>query len=144
MRSPEIGRRTTWALAPVVLAVLLSGCGSTEPTVALPPLSARLAQIDEALAAKRFELARRDLAALAAETKAARAAGELSASRADQILDAIVVLRAALPVPVSAVTPTATPTPTPTPIAGAPTSAGPDAEKSPAGKGKGAGKGRKP
>jgi len=120
---------------PVALAaVLLAGCGAADPSVELSPLSARLAQIDQSLAAQRFEQARRDLAALATATKAARADGELSATRADAILDAIIALRATLPVPAPAATPTPTSQPTAT--------TKPDADKADD-KPKG-GKGRKP
>lgn len=103
-----------------LVAVIASGCGAAEPTIEVTPLSARLAQIDQSLAAQRFEQARRDLAALAAETKAARANGELASARADAILDAIVALRATLPAP-TPTTPTTAPTPTPEPAPVAPT-----------------------
>lgn len=106
--------RKRWGLVPVALvAALVTGCGSTDTTVELSPLSARLAQIDQSLASQRFEQARRDLAALATATKNARADGELSSTSADRILDAIIALRATLPVPAPAATPTPTPTPTP-------------------------------
>lgn len=136
------GPRRVAVLVPALLVVLLSGCGTTPTPDAVTPLSVRLAQIDESLAANRFEEARRDLTALAAQTKAARDGGEISASRADAILDAIVALRSALPAPPS--TPAATPTPTPTPTTPATTPTAPRADDEPAGKGKGGGKGKKP
>ncbi len=147
------------ALVPMVLgAVLLAGtgCGAEESTVEVSPLSARLAQIDESLASKRFEQARRDLAALAAATKASRSAGEVSATRADAILDAIIALRTTLPTPKPAPAPKPTPTPTPTPTVAAPpaqpsaptttttTTTKPDGDQGSGGKGKPDGKGRKP
>lgn len=138
MRRP----RRIEVLVPALLVVLLTGCGGTPTPDAVTPLSVRLAQIDESLASDRFEEARRDLTALAAQTKAARDRGEISASRADAILDAIVALRSALPTPTS--TAAATPTPTPTPKAPADTPTAPRADDGPAGKGKGGGKGKKP
>lgn len=137
-----VGLCASWALA----GALLTGCGAADPEIELSPLSARLAQIDQSLAAQRFEQARRDLTALAAAVKGARSDGELSATRSDEILDAIVALRASLPAPTPAASPTPTPTPTPTRPTGTtggveqpgePKDAGPE-------KGKGKGKGRKP
>ncbi len=152
-------RRPRWrnALVPISLAaVLLTGCGTADSTADVSPLSARLAQIDQSLAAKRFEQARRDLAALAAATKASRDAGELSTSRADTILDAIVALRTTLPAPATSATPKPTPTQTPTqvptqttrPTTGTTGTSGTSGTGSVAkpsggkGKGKGGGKGR--
>jgi hypothetical protein len=121
-------------LVPAALAaVLLTGCGDAEPEAELSPLQVRLAQIDRSLVDHRFAQVRGDLAALAADTRAARDAGDVSAVRADAILDAIIALRATLPV----ATPTPTPTPTPSPVATQQGSDGPSEKPKGRGKGKG-------
>lgn len=134
-----MNRPTSKVLAPSLLvAVLLVGCGD-DVEVDPSPLEIRLAQVDRSLVDRRFVQARADLAGLAADTRAARDAGDVSAVQADAILDAIVALRAVLPTPTP--TPTTTPTPTPTPTPGSIQKADPSdgAEKS---KGRGKGKGR--
>lgn len=114
-------------LGALLAALLLSGCGAATPAAAASPLALRLEQIDLSLEDGRFAQARRDLSALATETKAARASGELGAARADQILAAIAALTATLPAPTP--TATATPTPTPAPVAPAPQPAEQDSGK---------------
>lgn len=136
------GPRRIAVLVPALLVVLLTGCGSTPTPDAVTPLSVRLAQIDESLAANRFAEARRDLTALAAQTKAARDGGEISASRAGAILDAIVALRSALPAPTATPAPTPTPTTTPDDDGDDDSDDAAESEKAPSGKGKGPGKGK--
>lgn len=116
-------------LGALLAALLLSGCGAATPAAAASPLALRLEQIDLSLEDGRFAQARRDLSALATETKAARASGELSAARADQILAAIAALTATLPAPTPTATATPTPTPTPAPVAPAPQPAEQDSGK---------------
>lgn len=101
-------------VAVALSGLLLAGCGTAvpeEPAAQAAPLAARLSQVDESLAAHRFNQATNDLVALAAQTRSELAAGDLDAGAARRILAAIDAIRATLPAPPK---PTTTPAPTPT------------------------------
>ncbi|MBO9520822.1 MAG: hypothetical protein J7518_04715 [Nocardioidaceae bacterium] len=104
------------SLALAVGAGALSGCGTDRVVSAseqVPALSTTLDRVDAAVAAHRYDAARRQLRSLIAATTAAREDGRLDDDRANGILAAAARLLAALP----AVKVTPTPTPTPTPKA---------------------------
>lgn len=141
--TPAVVGRPRLVLAGLLLGVLvLTGCGAADP-VAESPFATRLAQIDRSLAARHFVQARSDLSSLAAETRAARDAGDLGRASAEAILRAIAGLKATLPAATPTPTPTATPTVTPTATPGPVTApAGTASEKPAKGPGKPGGKGK--
>jgi hypothetical protein len=108
-------RRSIAALV-LASALALSGCGSQAALTAaeeVPALSSALTKVDQDLAHHQYAAARRTLASLISETRAAQRDGTLSAAKADGIVSAARKLLAMLPRPTPASTPTPTPTPTP-------------------------------
>ena len=83
------------------LSLLASGCGSTAraPSAAdqVPALGMALQRVDAALAAHHFAVARERLRALKASVISAREAGDLRATDAQRVLDAVARLVAMLP-----------------------------------------------
>ncbi|MET3963198.1 hypothetical protein ABIE44_003132 [Marmoricola sp. OAE513] len=150
-QSPAV---TAWKVPAGVSASLEPALKTLHASVdaALPgaePLKTRLGLVDQSLAAHSYTQVRRDLTALAAQTRALRAGGSVSAAEADAILAAVAALRAGLPAPPTP-TPTATPTPTVVKAPAAPTKKAPakakgnDKKSKPKGPGKkGKGKGKR-
>jgi hypothetical protein len=77
--------------------VLLSGCGHSSPGGTVPALKGSLVQVDDALAAKQWQVARGTLDELIREVSTARASGRITTDQADRIQFTAKVLRSQLP-----------------------------------------------
>ena len=85
--------------AGVLLALgVLAGCGQhTTAGQAAPPVKAALSQVENAVAAHQYTVARRALNTLTQQTMAAQQSGAISAEQADSILAAAARVRSDLP-----------------------------------------------
>jgi hypothetical protein len=77
--------------------VLLSGCGHSSPGGTVPALKGSLVQVDDAIAAKHWQVARETLDELVAESTTAHASGRITAKQADRIQFTAKLLRSQLP-----------------------------------------------
>jgi hypothetical protein len=100
--APGWRRRLAVGVASVLASVvLLTACGSESPAPAeqVPGLADRLAQVDRAIVAGRYPVARAQLEELIDSTLAARGRGRLDPAQADRVLAAAAALLSALPQP---------------------------------------------
>ncbi|WP_141798722.1 hypothetical protein [Nocardioides sp. SLBN-35] len=107
-----MSRRIRVALAAAALVLLpalgVAGCGAAERTSAaddVPALRASLSKVDHAMAARHYPAAQEALLQLIAEVRRARAAGDLDAAAARDILAAARALLAGLGVDAPAADP---------------------------------------
>lgn len=105
-----------WMTAAVLLVATGCGQGAT-PVDQVPALAQTLDQVDDAIAAEKYDSARGSIDDLVDVTVEARDGGELESGEADRILAAAARLRSALPVAgsTSPTDPGTLPSPSPSP-----------------------------
>jgi hypothetical protein len=113
--TPELdhrsGRLLRLVLGVLLVVGVLAGCGQHRTAgQAAPQVKSALTQVETALAAHQYSVARRGLNALIQHALTARRSGTLSAEQADRILAAAARVKADLPA--AAPTPSASPSQT--------------------------------
>jgi hypothetical protein len=108
--SRSVKRRATWWVAAATL-VLTGGCSDDlPPDAAVPGLAKTLSRVDDSIADRNWDHARRQLQNLVAQSEDAANTGTLTQQQADRIQAAVARLLSDLPDPPVQPTP---PTPTP-------------------------------
>jgi hypothetical protein len=108
--SRAVARRATWWVAAATLALTGACSDDLPPDAAVPGLAKTLSRVDDSIADRNWDHARRQLQNLVAQSEDAVNAGTLTQQQADRIQAAVVRLLSELPDPPAQPTP---PSPTP-------------------------------
>jgi outer membrane biosynthesis protein TonB len=108
--SRSLARRTTWCVAAATLALTGSCSDDLPPDAAVPGLGKTLSRVDDSIANRSWDHARRQLQNLIAQSENAANTGTLTQQQADRIQAAVARLLSELPDPPAQPTP---PSPTP-------------------------------